>query len=457
MKLRFAVVLLLVVLSVLVLNLTVVAQPGAPARSAAVHSSQGVGSSAVLTKSVYLPLLTKCSPLWTTDPSFGLQGDMAVIHAQTAWLACPANTGAGTTVAIIDTGVDLDHPDLAANVLLTGYDFVDYDVTPEDGNGHGTNVAGIAAAALNGIGVSGVAPSAKILPVRVLDDYGSGYTSDVANGVIYAADRAQVLNLSLGSVYPNTTLQNAINYAVTTKGRLVVAASGNCGDSYYPYNGCSYQNQPAYPAAYSNVLAVAATTNADNRASFSTAGSYVDVAAPGYQIYNTYMGNSYYAESGTSQAAPHVAGLAALIWAKYPAYTAAQVWSRIISTAVDLGAVGTDTQFGAGRIDVKNALGITLANLNEPTAPLQPMESAAPIDQRAAPIAPGRVIVKLKSTSMALPALHKLSNIVVINSISAIDAQVLQVPVGEEWSVVDQLRAQPSVDYAEPDYLISIQ
>ncbi len=122
---------------------------------------------------------------------------MAVIHADDAWRTCPAIMGAGVTIAIIDTGVDLDHPDLKAN-LLTGYDYVDYDATPEDGNGHGTNVAGIAAAALNGIGVSGVAPSAKILPVRVLDDNGSGYTSDVADGIIYAADRAQVMNLSLG-------------------------------------------------------------------------------------------------------------------------------------------------------------------------------------------------------------------------------------------------------------------
>jgi subtilisin family serine protease len=202
---------------------------------------------------------------------------------------------------------------------------------------------------------------------------------------------------------------------------------------------------------------VAATTNADTHASFSTSGSYVDVAAPGYQIYSTYLGNSYYSESGTSQASPHVAGLAALIWSKYPAYTAAQVWNRITSTAVDLGAAGRDDVFGAGRIDVKPALGITLANLNEPAAPLQPIEPSAPIDQRTAPIAPGRVIVKFKSTSTASQTLRQLNGIAVIHSISAIDAQVLRVPVGQEWKVVDQLRAQSGVEYAEPDYLITIQ
>jgi subtilisin family serine protease len=455
MKLRFAIVLFVVVLSVLALSLTVVAQPNAPSRLAA-NPSGLLRASTALTQSVYLPQLMRCYPLLTTDPSFGSQGDMAVMNADDAWHACPAILGAGVTIAIIDTGVDLDHPDLAAN-LLAGYDFVTYDSVPEDGNGHGTNVAGIAAAALNGIGVSGVAPSAKILPVRVLDDEGSGYTSDVADGVTYSADRAQVINLSLGSVYPNTTLQNAINYAVNTKGRLVVAAAGNCGDGYYLYNGCSYQSQPSYPGAYSNVLAVAATTNADARASFSTQGDYVDVAAPGYQIYNTFIPPySYKGVSGTSQAAPHVAGLAALIWSKYPSYSAAQVWSRITSTAVDLGAVGADNSFGAGRVDAKAALQITLASVNQPAVPLQPIESAAPIDQRAAPIAPGRVIVKFNSTSQASSTLQRLSDVAVINTIGGIDAQVLRVPLGQEWTVVDQLRAQPGVEYAEPDYVISL-
>ncbi len=456
MKLRFVVVLGLVVLSVLALSLTAVARPGAPA-SLTTNPSGVLRSSTALTYSVYMPVLFSCYPILGYDPFYSTyQGDMVVIHADAAWRGCPLVTGSGVTIAIIDTGVDLTHPDLKAN-LVAGYDFVDSDGTPQDGNGHGTNVAGIAAAALNGVGVSGVAPAAKILPVRVLDNDGRGSTSGVAAGVTYAADRAQILNLSLGSVYPNTTLQNAINYAANTKGRLVVAASGNCGDFYYPYNGCTVQNQPSYPGAWPNVLAVAATDNYDGHASFSTSGSYVDVAAPGVDIYNTYMGNSYYTESGTSQATPHVAGLAALIWAKYPSYTAAQVWNRITSTAVDLGTAGRDNVFGAGRIDVKKALGITLASVNEVAAQLKQVEPAAPIDQRAAPIAAGRVIVKFKSTGAAAQTLQQMSGVVVINSIHGIDAQVLQVPAGQEWQVVDQLRAQSGVEYAEPDYVISIQ
>lgn len=460
MKQHLVLVVSFVALSVFSLSLTAAAQPRLPARSAA-NPSGILQSSTTLTYSVFLPLVLNCYPLLVVDPAYAdYQGDMAVIHAEAAWQTCPVVSGGGVTIAIIDTGVVLTHPDLQAN-LVAGYDFVDKDNMPGDGNGHGTNVAGIAAAALNGVGVSGVAPVAKILPVRVLDDSGSGYTSDVANGVIYAADRARILNLSLGSVYPNTTLQNAINYAANTKGRLVVAAAGNCGDSDYPYNGCTAQNQAEYPGAWANVLAVAATDNSNAHASFSTSGSYVDVAAPGVDIYNAFTynvftGDYYDYESGTSQAAPHVAGLAALIWSKYPSYTAAQVWNRITSTAVDLGAPGRDNAFGAGRIDVKKALGITLASVNEPAAQLKPAPPAAPLDQRAAPIAPGRVIVKFTSTVNAAQTLHQMGNVAVIESINAIDAQVLRVPVGTEWNVVDQLRAQPGVEYAEPDYVISI-
>jgi subtilisin family serine protease len=453
MKLRVVVVLFLVMLSVLAFSLTAVAQPSTPA-SLITHPSGALRSSTELTHTGYLPLLMGCFPSLKVDPYFDShQDDMAVIHADVAWRSCTVRNGYGITIAIIDTGVDLTHSDLEAN-LVAGYDFVDKDGTPQDGEGHGTNVAGIAAAALNGIGVSGVAPSAKILPVRVLDDAGYGSYADIAAGITYAADRAQVLNLSLGGAYDDPVLAAAINYAVNTKGRLVVAAAGNCG---YYINRCDYQNQPLYPAAYANVLAVAATDNYDAQAYFSNSGSYVDVSAPGVEIYSTFIPNSYHAESGTSQATPHVAGLAALIWANYPTYTASQVWNRITSTSVDLGTPGRDNIFGAGRIDVKQALGITLANVNEPAAPLKQVEPVAPIDHRAAPIAAGHVTVKFKSTGHASQTLQQLSDVVVIDSINGIDAQVLQVPVGQEWQVVDQLRTLPGVEYAEPDYVITIQ
>jgi thermitase len=413
-------------------------------------------STSAVTHTVRIPLVANCYPRLGPDPSFGLQYDMSLINADDAWGLCSVNAST-VIVAIIDSGVDLDHPDLQAN-LLSGYDFWDYDTVPEDGNGHGTNVAGIAAAALNGVGVAGVAPTAKILPVRVLNNDGAGYLSDVADGIIYSADRAHVLNLSLGGTSNAATLQNAINYAANTKGRLVVAAAGNCGDSYYMYNGCSYMNQPVYPGSYSNVMAVAATTSADTRASFSNVGSYVDIAAPGDDIYNTYMGNSYDYVSGTSQAAPHVAGLAAQVWAKYSGYTAAQVWSRMTSTSVDLGAVGVDTSFGAGRIDVRQALGLTTLQAALPEVRLAPANMPV-VDQRSAPIAPGRILVKFKDTASAAAVaqtLRALPGTTIKKSLAAIETLVLSVPVGSEWDTIEQLRTRSDVEYAEPDYVLKL-
>ncbi len=428
-----------------------------PAVRAAADLTAPLDSTSAVTYTTYLPIVMNCYPRQGPDPYFSYQYDMSMINADDAWGLCNLYAG-GVTIAIIDTGVDLDHPDLQAN-LLTGYDFVDYDTVPEDGQGHGTNVAGIAAAVLNGTGVAGVAPTAKILPVRVLDNDGRGTYVDIADGIIYAAERAQVLNLSLGGVDGSQTLQDAINYAANTKGRLVIAAAGNCGGSDFSANGCQSQNQPFYPAAYSNVMAVAATTSIDTRASFSNVGGYVDIAAPGVSIYNAYLGNGYISESGTSQATPHVAGLAALVWAKNPGYTAAQVWNRITTTAVDLGTVGVDTSFGAGRIDVKQALGLTSLQANPPEVNLAEAAQGAMVDRRTATIAPGRIIVKFKDTIKAASAakvLAALPQVEISKSIPAIEVQVLHVPVGAEWATIDQLRTRPEVKYAEPDYVMRL-
>lgn len=427
-----------------------------PVVSSARESALGTAAlnpTVALTFTVHLPLVLSCYAAITVDPEFAQQGDMSVIGADAAWTGCSVPSAGNVTVAIIDSGVDLTHPDLIANLRSDGYDFAYHDSTPEDGDGHGTNVAGIAAAALNGVGVTGVAPTAQILPVRVLDKTGSGWDTDIADGIVYAADRAQVLNLSLGGPDNSSYIQSAINYA-TNKGRLVVVSGGNCGGSNYKANGCTVINQPIYPAAYSNVVAVAATDNADQRASFSNQNSYIDIAAPGVSIYNADMNNSYTFLSGTSQAAPHVAGLAALVWGKFPGYTANQVWSRMTSTAKDLGTPGKDNAYGAGRIDVKKALGITALQAVAAAAEIPP--SALPVsDQREATIAPGRVIVKFNDQVNALAAnqvFTALPGVTVARSVPALNAQVLSVPVGSEWAVIDRLRTQPQVAYAEPDY-----
>jgi subtilisin family serine protease len=241
-------------------------------------------------------------------------------------------------VAVIDTGVDATHPDLAGQVLPE-YDVINRTTlaTATDPNGHGTHVAGtIAADAGNGIGISGIAPDAKILPIRVLGANGSGYMSDAATGITYAADHgATVINMSLGSASKVTAVTNAIAYA-RSKGVTVVAAAGNDRQSGSP---------TSYPGADQGVIAVAATDSNDVVASYSNAGSYVDVAAPGSNILST-TGGTYQSWNGTSMASPHVAAIAALLEAYNPRLTPDEVEAAIEGSAVDLGPAGKDNDYG---------------------------------------------------------------------------------------------------------------
>lgn len=244
-------------------------------------------------------------------------------------------------VAVVDTGVNLSHPDLA-DKLVQGYDFVDGDSQPEDLNGHGTHVAGIAAALTdNRRGISGIAPESRIIPVRVLDRDGNGGLDRVARGIIYAANQgAAVINLSLGAPYEAYTLRRAIDYAVN-QGSIVVAAAGNDGTT-----------TPNYPAAYAQVIAVGSVDSSDRKSGFSNFGTWVDVAAPGTDILSTYD-NGYYAYlSGTSMAAPHVAGLAALLAAQ--GRSADQIRSVIQATADPVYGTGYYWQYG--RVNANRAV-----------------------------------------------------------------------------------------------------
>ena len=178
--------------------------------------------------------------------------------------------GDGVIIAILDTGVDLNHPDIFSKIV-PGYDFVNNDHNPQDNNGHGTHVAGIAAAMTNNqTGISGLGWNAQIMPVKVLSANGSGYSTWVANGIVWAVNTgAKIINLSLGSMNSSTTLLNAINYAYNN-GALVIAAAGNCGDpNTFFINNCTSLNPIMYPAAYSNVLGVGAIDANDAKADFS--------------------------------------------------------------------------------------------------------------------------------------------------------------------------------------------
>lgn len=260
------------------------------------------------------------------------------IQAPQAW---DITEGSGAKIAIVDTGVQSNHPDLAGKVV-GGWDFVDNDSTPQDGNGHGTHCAGIAAAVTNNsTGIAGTAPKASILAVRVLNNSGSGTWTAVANGITYAADQgADVISLSLGGTVGNSGLQQAVDYA-WSKGSVVVAAAGNAGTT-----------APNYPAYYSNAIAVASTDQNDNKSSFSTYGSWVDVAAPGSSIYATYPTSTYASLSGTSMATPHVAGVAGLLASQ--GRSASNIRAAIENTADKIS--GTGTYWAKGRVNAYKAV-----------------------------------------------------------------------------------------------------
>jgi type VII secretion-associated serine protease mycosin len=261
--------------------------------------------------------------------------------------------GSGVTVAVVDTGVKASHADLA-NRVLSGVDYVAPGTSANDESGHGTHVAGIIAAVQNNSrGIAGMAPSSKILPVRVLDKNGSGTTANVAKGILYAASHgAKVINLSLATTAQSTAMQSAVADAIS-KNVLVVAAAGNTG--------CGILGgSTIYPAAYPGVVGVASVTQSLSRASYSSCGSWVDVAAPGDRIISTMITNSvglgcsatasYCTLSGTSFASPYVAATAALAIAKR-GWGQATVASRLQSTATDLAPTGKDPNTGAGFIN----------------------------------------------------------------------------------------------------------
>lgn len=273
------------------------------------------------------------------DPGFRNQYGLTKIRSQKAW---NYSRGGGVKIAVIDSGIDADHPDIRGKIAAQK-DFVDDALPAQDQTGHGTHVAGIAAANTNNrAGVAGGCPACKILVARVLGPDGSGTVADVIDGITWSADNgAKVINLSLGHYGEAVEAEeNAVNYA-RNKGAMIVGAAGNGATS-----------ERFYPGAYTRAMAVSATDQNDRRAGFSNFGDWVDVAAPGVRILSTVPG-SYGYKSGTSMSTPYVSGLAALISAQ--GYSADQVRNRIEATATDLNPRGKDPFFGHGRIDAYRA------------------------------------------------------------------------------------------------------
>jgi thermitase len=288
--------------------------------------------------------LIRAEDVFPNDPGYPSQWGLNAIQAPSAWEINPGSSN--IIIAIIDSGVDLTHPDLSQK-MLPGWDFIEGDAIPQDDFGHGTHVAGIAAAmSNNNLGVSGVSWGAKILPVRVLDANGNGTYAGVAAGIIYAVDQgAQILNLSLGGSSPSGVLQDAVNYAYN-HGVVIVAAVGNSGNYGV-----------LYPARCDHVIGVAAVDSSLNRPWFSNYGSEVDLAAPGVSIYSTEPGfrGSYGFRDGTSMAAPYVSGSVALLMSLPGNGVAGLAVSQLIDSAMDIGPEGWDVYSGAGLIQLKNA------------------------------------------------------------------------------------------------------
>lgn len=281
-----------------------------------------------------------------SDTQFSSQGGLTKIRADEAWTIARGTR----TIAVVDSGADLNHPDLASKIIK-GKDFVDGDNDPEDEHGHGTHVAGIAGAVTNNSqGIAGVSWGSKILVVRVFGSSGTGTAAGIASGIKHAADRgARIINISGGGTGGQTVKCSAVSYAVTKKS-MMIAAAGNNGNS-----------TQFYPAACAGAIAVGNTTLSDSRASTSNFGSWVDLAAPGTNILSTVPvggtcthcnSTGYKQLSGTSMAAPMVAGAAAVVMSRQPVLTNSEVETRLKRTAVKLPSAN----LGDGRIDLFEAV-----------------------------------------------------------------------------------------------------
>lgn len=309
----------------------------------------GAGGLAELPNDPSLPLQYS---LRNTGQVVGGQAGIAGsdVKAEGAWSYTTGD--ANLVIAVLDSGID-PHPELAGRILA-GINVPDGTTVTIDECNHGTHVAGIlAAAGNNGAGIAGMTWNAKLLPVVVVNGC-SGFEADVASGLTWATDQgAKLVNMSLQFYLGGTPLQQAVQYA-HAQGVLMVAATGNNGNTNI-----------AAPARYNQTIAAAATDNRDARASFSNYGAEVDVSAPGVNVYSLSGTTSYAYKSGTSFAAPHITGTAALLWSLDPTLTRDEVRAAIVSTAVDLGTPGTDQFYGAGRLDAASAL----ASVVPPFAP----------------------------------------------------------------------------------------
>lgn len=312
----------------------------------------------------FVELDRETKPLMTTnDPMVGNEWHIPKIGAPAAW---DKSTGSGVTIAIIDTGVDGSHPDLAAN-MVGGWNFYDGTSNAGPATPHGTWVAGSAAAVLNNsVGLSGVAGGAKIMPLRVTDPTGLGYYSMIISAITWAADHgARVANASFDHLMDSAAIMSAAQYMKDHNG-LVVIAAGNTGTSL------------TFPPSTS-VVSVSATDANDALATWSSYGSYVTISAPGNYIWTTSPGGTYAQGIGTSFSSPVVAGVVALMMAAKPSLSSYQIETMLYASALDLGTAGRDAKYGYGRVDAAAAVAMAstfVDNVSPTVAITAPLDGA---------------------------------------------------------------------------------
>jgi thermitase len=310
----------------------------------------------------------RVSPTYVAnDPYVGSAWHLGKIGAPTAW---DTAEGSGVVIAVLDSGVDASHPDLSANIVA-GWNLYDNNSNTADTNGHGTTVAGAAAAATNnGAGVAGVAGRAKIMPVRIAEPGGMAYWSTIAQGVSYASDKgARVASISYDGLTQSSAVQSAAQY-MKDRGGLVVVAAGNSGTN---------TGHPVTTA----MIPVSATDSNDQVTSWSSYGSYVAMSAPGNYIWTTTKGGGYAQGIGTSFATPVVAGTIAAMMSANPGLSGAKVESLLFASATDLGAAGRDIYYGYGRVNA--AAAVKAAADSTSTTP--PADTASPTVAISNPLA----------------------------------------------------------------------
>ncbi len=313
----------------------------------------------------------------SNDPLSCRQWGLDKINVKQAWTNSQGSNN--IAIAVIDTGVEYIHIDLSGSKVSVNNDkdYVNNDADAQDDNGHGTHVAGIAAAnTSNEQGIAGVCPLCPILPIKVLNAGGQGSSEDIADSIIYSTDQgARIINLSLGSKSCTNELANAVNYAYN-QNVLLIAAAGNACPVLVALGLESFTVN--YPAKFERVMAVAATDINDNRASFSSYGSSLDISAPGVEIFSTYLNGEYKNLDGTSMASPMVAGTAGLVLAQNPSLTPAQVQDILQRSAFDINSSGWDDQTGWGRLDsaqAMNTLPISVNPASTASCPVNSVES----------------------------------------------------------------------------------